>query len=94
MTPLPTKNLYNHNRHLIDRGTEGVIISVGNYKRIRYMYQVEKKGKKAIARELCIFKNTVKKYCEGSHVPWDRKKYKRDASVMTEEVIDFIKGCL
>ncbi|MGI6537339.1 MAG: hypothetical protein ACOX22_03205 [Caldicoprobacterales bacterium] len=51
-----------------------MIISVVNYKRIRYMYQVEKKGKKAIARELGIFKNTVKKYCEGSHVPWDRKE--------------------
>lgn len=33
-----------------------------------------KKGKKTIACELGISKNTVKKYCEGAHVPWERKE--------------------
>jgi len=27
-------------------------------------------------------------------VPWERKEYSRDASVMTDEAIDFIKQCL
>jgi len=45
-----------------------VIVGVDIYQKIRYMYQVQKKGKKTIARELGILKNTVKKYCEGAHV--------------------------
>jgi len=71
-----------------------VIIDVDIYKRIRYMYQVEKKGKKTIARELGISKNTVKKYCEGAYVPWERNPYERESPVMTDQVIDFIKQCL
>ncbi len=71
-----------------------MIIGVDIYRKIRYMYQVQKKGKKTIARELGISKNTVKKYCEGAQVPWERKEYNRDASVLTDEVIDFIKQCL
>ena len=79
---------------MIYRRLEGVIIGVDIYQKIRYMYQVQKKGKKTIARELGISRNTVKKYCEGSHVPWIRKEYNRDASVITDDVLDFIKQCL
>lgn len=79
---------------MIYRRLEGVIIGVDIYQKIRYMYQVQKKGKKTIARELGISRNTVKKYCEGSHVPWNRKEYNRDASVITDDVLDFIKQCL
>lgn len=71
-----------------------MIIDMDIYRKIRYMYQVEKKGKKTIARELGISRNTVKKYCEGAHVPWERKEYRRDASVMTDTSIAFIKQCL
>ena len=70
-----------------------MIIDVDIYKKIRYMYQVEKKGKKTIARELGISRNTVKKYCEGEHVPWERKEYTRQPDVMTEEVMEFIREC-
>jgi len=70
-----------------------VIIDVDIYKKIRYMYQVEKKGKKTIARELGISRNTVKKYCEGEHVPWERKEYTRQPDVMTDEVMEFIREC-
>jgi len=35
----------------------------------------------------------VKKYCEGEHVPWERKEYTRQPDVMTDEVMEFIREC-
>jgi len=64
------------------------------YGKIRSMYVKENKSQRAISRELGISRNTVKKYCEGSHVPWDRKEYNRQNNILTKEVTDFIKDCL
>jgi len=58
------------------------------------MYVNEGKSQRQIARELGISRNTVKKYCDGSHVPWERKEYQRENSVITKEIEDFIKSCL
>ena len=46
------------------------------------------------AKQLGISRNTVKKYWEGDIVPWEHKPYTREASVMTPEVVQFVKECL
>ena len=70
-----------------------MIIDVDLYGRIRHMYVQQKMSQRAIARELGISRNTVKKYCQGDHVPWERKAYERKSSLVTEEVKDFIRQC-
>ncbi len=70
-----------------------MIIDVDFYGQIRNMYVHQKMSQRAIARELGISRNTVKKYCEGNHVPWERQAYERQSSVITEEVEAFIRQC-
>lgn len=70
-----------------------MIIDVDLYGRIRHMYVQQKMSQRAIARELGISRNTVKKYCQGDHVPWERKPYQREPSLVTEEIKDFIREC-
>jgi len=76
------------------RGSEGVIISVNLYQKIREMYTVHQMSQRAIARELKISRNTVRKYCKGDNVPWERKEYSREPDVLTPDVIDFIRQCI
>lgn len=71
-----------------------MIIDVDLYGKIRYMYVQEKMSQRAISRKLGISRNTVKKYCDGEHVPWERKPYQRESLVVTEEIKDFIHQCL
>ena len=47
-----------------------------------------------IARELGISRHTVKKYCLGAALPWERKTPQRKSPVITSEVLTFIKECL
>ena len=70
-----------------------MIIDVDFYGKIRHMYVQQKMSQRAIARELGISRNTVKKYCQGDYVPWERKPYKREPSLVTEEIRDFIHQC-
>ena len=63
------------------------------YKKIRASY-ADGKSQRKIADELGIARNTVKRYCDGSSTPWDRKTPERDSTVLTKEVVDFIKKCL
>ena len=70
-----------------------MIIDVDLYGRIRDMYVNQNKSQRAIARELGISRNTVKKYCGGDHVPWERQTYERESSVVTKEIKDFIRQC-
>lgn len=70
-----------------------MIIDMDIYGQIRHMYVQDSKSQRAIARELGISRNTVKKYCDGGCVPWERKDYERDAPVVTEEVRKFIRNC-
>ncbi len=57
------------------------------------MHLVEGLSQRAIARQLGISRNTVRRYCRGEHVPWERKPSARQASVITPEVIELIKSC-
>ena len=41
-----------------------------------------------------VSRNTVKKYCEGNAVPWERKTPERVSSVLTDETVEFIQSCL
>ena len=72
-----------------------MIIEVEIYQQIRYLYEHGGKSQRAIARELGISRNTVKKYCQGSQVPWQRQGTSgRQPYVITEEIVEFIKDCL
>lgn len=50
-----------------------MIIEVDIYQKIRYPYEHEGKSQRAIANVLGISRNTVKKYCNGSQLPWERQ---------------------
>lgn len=72
-----------------------MIIEVDMYENIRQLYVHEQKSQRAIAKQLGISRTTVKKYCDGSHVPWDRIGTSgRRPYVVTEDIVEFIKSCL
>jgi len=65
------------------------------YKQIRYLFVHENLSQRAIARQLGISRNTVKRYCGGEQVPWQRRGLSgRQRYVITEEMLAFIKDCL
>jgi len=63
------------------------------YQKIREMSTTQGMSQRAIAKMLGISRNTVKKYCDGDNVPWERKEYNRKAEVLTDDVLDFILQC-
>ena len=70
-------------------------IEVEIYEKIRYLYEHEKQSQRAIARILGVSRNTVKKYCKGSQVPWERQGVSgRQRYVITQEIMEFIEECL
>ena len=70
-------------------------IEVDIYEKIRYLYEREGQSQRAIARILGVSRNTVRKYCKGSQVPWERQGVSgRNRYVITEEVLGFIEDCL
>ena len=70
-----------------------MVITVEIYKQIRKM-RLDGMSQRQIAAVLRISRNTVKKYWDGDSVPWERKDYSREASVLTEDVIAFVRQCL
>ncbi len=71
-----------------------MIIEVDIYEKIRYLHEQEGHSQRAIARILGVSRNTVKKYYEGTQVPWERQGISgRHRYVVTEEIMDFIKEC-
>lgn len=71
-------------------GDRKVVTSVDVYKSIRALQLEGVTSQRAAAKILGISRNTVKKYWMGDAVPWDRKAYQREASVITPEVnLDF-----
>ena len=70
-----------------------MVITVEIYKQIRRM-RLDGMSQRQIAAVLRISRNTVKKYWDGDSVPWERKDYSREASVLTEDVIAFVRQCL
>jgi transposase len=72
-----------------------VSIEVEIYEKIRHLHEHEGMSQRAIAKVLGISRNTVKKYYEGSQVPWERQGVSgRHPYVVTEDVKTFIKECL
>ncbi len=69
------------------------MINIEIYEQIRYLYAVEKKSQRAIARELGISRNTVRRYCRGEHTPWDKTPRERTSPV-TDPIKDIVKGWL
>lgn len=70
-----------------------MVITVEDYREVRRRW-LAGESQRGIARALGISRNTVKKYCEGNHVPWERKSYVRKATMLTPEVKAFIEDCL
>ncbi len=64
------------------------------YQLIRQIYAVEGLSQRQIAKTLGISRNTVRRYCTGKNVPWERKRSSRTATVITPEVREFIQECL
>ena len=70
-------------------------IEVEIYEKIRHLHEHENMSQRSIAKILGISRNTVKRYFNGSHVPWEREGTSgRNKYVITDEVLDFIKACL
>ena len=70
-----------------------MVITVETYKQIRKM-RLQGMSQRQIAASLQISRNTVKKYWDGDSVPWERKAYSREPSVLTEEVMAFVRNCV
>lgn len=70
-----------------------MVITVEDYEQIRKLW-LQGVSQRQIAKRMHISRNTVKKFCAGEAVPWERKAYSRNGSVITEEVEAFILECL
>ncbi len=70
-----------------------MVITMQDYDEIRRRY-LSGESQRHIAKTMGISRNTVKKYCEGNAVPWDRKTPVRESTVLTDETIAFIQKCL
>ncbi len=70
-----------------------MVITVQDYKEIRRLHLVDGLSQRQIAKRLNISRNTVKKYCEGNAVPWERKSYNRAPAVVTDTILAFIQTC-
>lgn len=70
-----------------------MVITVKDYEQIRRLW-LEGVSQRQIAKQMHISRNTVKKFCKGEAVPWERKEYSRQGPVITERVEAFILECL
>lgn len=69
------------------------MIEVDQYQRIRYLRTAQGFSQRAIARELGISRNTVRKYCEGDELPIPKPR-ERVKPIITDDVKDWIQGYL
>ena len=66
---------------------------MNDYKQIRQRF-LNGESQRSIAKSMGISRNTVKKYCEGEKVPWERKTPERESTILTDDVLAFIAACL
>jgi len=70
------------------------LIGVDQYKVIRHLYAVEGQSIRSISKTLGISRNTVKRYCLGEILPWEKRpKAERPKKVITEDVKEFVNQC-
>lgn len=70
-----------------------MVISVNDYREVRRRW-LNGESQRSISKATGIARNTVKKYCQGETVPWERKEYIREESVLTPAVKAFVASCL
>lgn len=84
-----------YNKKGIHGRKTGVAITVEIYDEIRQYREKFGYGQRKTARLLKVSRNTVKKYWDGSTVPWERKQGSgRKNDVLTDEHLKFISECL
>ncbi len=70
-----------------------MVITMQDYDEIRRRY-LAGESQRHIAKTMGISRNTVKKYCEGNAVPWERKTPERQSTILTDDIVQFIQNCL
>lgn len=71
-----------------------MVTTVDVYKEIRRLQLDGVTSQRQAAKLLGISRNTVKKYWDGSAVPWEHKEYTRASPILTSDVVQFIAMCL
>lgn len=70
------------------------MIGVDYYKSIRHLSVVEGLSQRAIAKRLGISRKTVKRYCLGEILPWEKRpRMERQKKVITDDIKEFVKQC-
>ena len=64
------------------------------YGKIRYLHQVEHLSQRQIAKQLMISRHTVEKYMNGATMPSVRKPGSGRPTIVTPEMLEFIKACI
>ena len=70
------------------------MIKVEQYQLIRKLYAVEGLSQRDIARWLVSSRNTVRMYCKGEHMPFDKTSRNRQRTVIPPKVEEFIRESL
>lgn len=70
------------------------MIRVDLYQSIRHLSAVEGLSQREIARRLGISRKTVRRYCLGQAMPWEKRpRAERRKKIITEKVKEFVKEC-
>ena len=68
-------------------------VSMSQYDQIRRAY-ISGESQRSISRRLGIARKTVRKYCDGSSMPWTGTPRHKPCTVITDEVRAFVEACL
>ena len=69
------------------------MIKVDQHQLIRELYAVKELSQREIARRLGVSRNTVRKYCTGENLPFEKGTRNRQPTVITPEVEEFVQQC-